>query len=516
LFGRKSELILCERSSLFLGSHGKLFSKKISEQFSYSDSAYTLLHKNLKQWLKEPKLPSNCIKELESILKVWDDLTKIRNKIVKRELSTAHLIDYYSHKLIIPLLKSMTVIARNAQEGPSDFANTYEAFLQWKERIGLERAIGAKGLIGNNFHNTEFLERLLFLISEQKAYRNIYMTIANPAQKQIVTDALKKPASVELSRLHALLQTSPQSEALSQLSPEKLFNLVTSKIEDFYKVEKQLVEIICEKNLPPAQQNNQRTTHLSFSTALGEYEALVKSLPLFSGLTTESFSSLLQHGQIRDFPKGKLLFLEGEHANRFYIVLKGWIKIFKGTTSGEETTLQMLSAGDPIMESAVFLNTTFPVSAQVAENATLLSLPAPVIREQVRGDHKLALNLLANMSQHSQGSIRQIESARLKSADERVGWFLLKLLIEQGYRSKHIELPYDKSLIASYLDMKRETFSRSLKRLKEKGFSIENNTISIPDSRALCGFCDSNLNKKCKNRNTSHCFNYKPDTKHAS
>ena len=43
-----------------------------------------------------------------------------------------------------------------------------------------------------------------------------------------------------------------------------------------------------------------------------------------------------------------------------------------------------------------------------------------------------------------------------------------------------VELPYDKSLIASYLDMKPETFSRTLKKFKQKGFEIRKDAVILP------------------------------------
>ncbi|MCP4923936.1 MAG: cyclic nucleotide-binding domain-containing protein, partial [bacterium] len=482
-------------------------SKRMQAQFSDSDRACATLRENWECWRKDEQLKAPCLQELKKILETCAGLPEVRTKIEKQDVPISHPVDYYSHQLIVPLLQSMTEIALSIEGNTSTFANTYNIFLQWKERIGLERTIGARGLIKHDLHNREFLERILFLISEQKAYQNMYMAMASDSQKRVVKDALNSSTCTKLNQLHNLFQKAPKSETLSQLEPETWFDLITAKIEALHNVEKQLVETLKEHN------NNGKAVPVTQSplSSFGEYEPLVKSLQLFSALPEESLHSLLQHGQVREFPKGKLLFLEGEHANRLYVVLRGWIKIFNGTTSGEETILQMLSSGDPIMESAVFLNTTFPVSAQVAENSILLSLPAPVVREQVRGNHELTLNLLENMSHRSQGSIRQIESARLKSADERVGWFLLKLLIEQGYASKRIELPYDKSLIASYLDMKRETFSRSLKRLKEKGFAIENNTIIAPDFGTLCGFCDSSIKKKCTRQSTPDCENFQSD-----
>ena len=140
--------------------------------------------------------------------------------------------------------------------------------------------------------------------------------------------------------------------------------------------------------------------------------------------------------------------------SRYYLILEGWVKLYKSTDAGDEAVLQMLSAGDSLMEAAVFLNIPSLVSAQVVQGAKLLSLPAPIIRQSLRDNKDLALNMIGGLSMRSQGLIRQIEHSRLKTATERVGWFLLKLGIEQsGGKANAITLPYDKSTIASYLDM---------------------------------------------------------------
>jgi CRP-like cAMP-binding protein len=160
------------------------------------------------------------------------------------------------------------------------------------------------------------------------------------------------------------------------------------------------------------------------------------------------------------------------------------------------------------METAVLLNLSYPVSAQIAENATILSLPAPVFRERIKQDSDLATNFLTSMSYRSQGLINKLALSRLKTVDERVGWFLLKLALEQGHKSRYIELPYEKSLIASYLDMKRETFSRALKRFKQKGFKIENNRVILPAVTSLCEYCDQSLAEQCPRFNQDECCHY--------
>ncbi len=494
--------------AIFLYSEGKLFTERMQAQFTQTDQALKAFEEGFARWQSARTLKPSHLDKLNALLKACLTLSEWRAETVTGERPVADAIGHYSHHLIGPLLQAMVEIALATEGNNPTCVSAYNAFSQWKERIGLERAIGAKGFVGYSFHNQEFIERVSFLLSEQINYQNTYLALANQHQKQLVQTALEEcSACMRLEELHDALRENPDSGVLYDLTPEAWFDLVSMKIDALYAVEKKLVDTLS------GQENTHDITTTSSSSEketnnrFGEYDKLIGSLQLFSGLPEQNLQALLYHGQIREFNKGNLLFLEGEPANRLYIILKGWIKLFKGTASGEETILQMLSSGDAIMESAVFLNSMLPVSAQVVEDAMLLSIPAPVLREQIKKNNELAMNLLATMSHRSQGLIRQIENARLKSVDERIGWFLLKLLLEQGRISRYVELPYDKALIASYLDMKRETFSRALGRLKEKGFKVENDTVVAPSLDALCGFCDTDTAGQCALHKTSDCPN---------
>lgn len=493
-------------ASIFLYSEGKLFRERMDAQFLGSDKAIQTLQEGVGRWEASKALKAESLQKLNQLLKLCFGLPEWRHQIEARTVSISDCISRYSHQLIGPMLQLMVEIALAMEKSNPTYVSAFNAFLHWKERIGLERAIGARGFVGYSFHNKEFVERVSFLLSEQDNYKNTYFALANEEQEKHVIHALKSSKiEKKLDRIHTALKESPDDGHLYDMTPESWFDLLSTKIDALHKAEKGLIdsltkeESLAEENPPPSQ--------TSPRSVFGDYENLIRSLQLFSGITIENLYTLLRNGQIRDFSKGKLLFLEGEPANRLYVVLKGWIKLFKGTAGGEETILQMLSGGDAILESAVFLNTSFPVSAQVVQDATLLSIPAPMLREQIKNNNELAQNLLATMSHRSQGLIRQIENTRLKSADERIGWFLLKLLLEQGRMSRCVDLPYDKSLIASYLDMKRETFSRALGRMKDKGFKIENNTVVIPELSALCGFCDAETAAGCASHGTPGCPN---------
>jgi len=122
-----------------------------------------------------------------------------------------------------------------------------------------------------------------------------------------------------------------------------------------------------------------------------------------------------------------------------------------------------------------------------------------ILRDTIRANRELAINMLATVANRSQSLISQFEQLTLKSVTERVGWFLLNLSHNGGENALRFTLPYDKGLIASYLGMKPETFSRALQQLKDNGIRVERNVVTLPDHFALCEFCDLEIAGKCKN-----------------
>jgi CRP-like cAMP-binding protein len=194
-------------------------------------------------------------------------------------------------------------------------------------------------------------------------------------------------------------------------------------------------------------------------------------------------------------------------------VLEGFVKLFCGNVDGEEAVLQIIGSGRGIIETSVLLDAPFPTGAKVVESAKILSIPSSIVRECIKNNGNLANNMLSTVANSSKELLNQLSQLSLKTVQERVGWFLLNLSLENERAatsrvSSSFELPYDKALIASYLGMKPETLSRALQSLKEEGsVSVERDTVKLSEKTSLCKYCDSETETKCKRHNTSECPN---------
>lgn len=215
-----------------------------------------------------------------------------------------------------------------------------------------------------------------------------------------------------------------------------------------------------------------------------EHVRLVRTLPLFQGLATDVVYRLLGDAYVRSYSRGRTVFLQGQEADRFFVVLDGWIKLYRQTREGSEAIIEVFGKGESFAEAAMFGNREFPVSAEAASDSLLLAIPAASFLRHLREDVDLAFNMLGSMSMRLKRFVGRTEQFATRTTPQRVAVFLLTFG-SATENSAEIRLPYDKFLVAGRLSMKPETFSRALANLREIGVHAEGNLVHIDDVEAL-------------------------------
>ena len=217
---------------------------------------------------------------------------------------------------------------------------------------------------------------------------------------------------------------------------------------------------------------------------------IVCSTPLFGAIPQEVAQSLVGNRAVRVYEKGTLLFQQGEPASSFFVVLDGWVKLFRAAPDGGEAVVGVFCRGESFAEAAMFMGGRYPVTAEVATTARLVRIDGELLRRRIHEQPDLALSMLASASYHLKFLVEQIEQIKLLSAPQRIADFLVKLCpAREG--SCAIELPYEKALIAGRLGMKPESLSRALAKLKPLGVSVDRERVTIADIDLLARFAAS-------------------------
>lgn len=215
---------------------------------------------------------------------------------------------------------------------------------------------------------------------------------------------------------------------------------------------------------------------------------VVRNLTIFSKVPAEKVEALLKGTTPRAYPKGHVLFQQGDPADSFFVVLSGWVKLYRQTPQGDEAVVHIVSRGEAFAEAAMFLGGRYPANAQIAEDSELIRISTQPFRQWVASSPEIAFGMLAALSARLHHMINETEQLQTRSATERVADFILKRCpVRTG--SAVIALPYDKSLLAARLAMKPESLSRVLAKLRKIGVRSEQHRVIIGDVARLARFC---------------------------
>jgi CRP-like cAMP-binding protein len=216
--------------------------------------------------------------------------------------------------------------------------------------------------------------------------------------------------------------------------------------------------------------------------------ALLRDLPLFQQLAEPALESLLATATVRSVERGTDLFVQGDPADRFFILLEGWVKLYRLNRDGAEAVVTMVHAGESFADAAMFAQGNFPVCAQAVTDLRVLSITSQAFARCVQSDVKTAFAMLGSLSMRLRTLVGQIERLQVQSAPQRVGGFLLTLC-PPGPGGASFTLPLEKALVARRLGIQPETFSRALAKLRPIGVEVQGAEVTVSDIDALRGFC---------------------------
>jgi CRP-like cAMP-binding protein len=212
--------------------------------------------------------------------------------------------------------------------------------------------------------------------------------------------------------------------------------------------------------------------------------AVVSRVAVFRGLTPESMQRITAQATVTTLRDRDVLFRQGDPGTAFFIVLDGWIKLYRITLSGEETVIHILTKGGSFAEAVAFTGSMYPATAEAVSDARVVRIPADHVVRCIREVPDIALAMIASTSQHLHHLVQQVEQLKAQSGVQRLAEFLAELCSrEEGGAT--IALPYDKVLIAARLGLKPESLSRAFAKLRSFGVEVRASHVVVRDIAQL-------------------------------
>jgi len=191
---------------------------------------------------------------------------------------------------------------------------------------------------------------------------------------------------------------------------------------------------------------------------------------MFARLSDEQIDRVARHAVRVHLDEGEMLFQQTDPADRFYLLMRGQIKLFRLGPSGNEKVIEIVTPLSTFAEALMFLERpTYPVGAQAMQSAEVISIDAGNFLHMLRGSIDTCFMLMGDMSQRLRGLIREIDDLSLSSATCRVAGYLLSKAEPDG---ASFDLAVPKQTLASRLSVQPETFSRIIRQLSNQGILV--------------------------------------------
>lgn len=199
----------------------------------------------------------------------------------------------------------------------------------------------------------------------------------------------------------------------------------------------------------------------------------LKSIPLFSELTNAELDLILSSAREQRYPRGSIVFYEGDPGDFLMVVLKGKVKVALLGEGGQEIILAMLGVRDFFGEMAILESAPRSATVMTVEPSEFLCLDQQSFSNLLQDQPSISTKILKHLSERLRQADEQIRSLAMFDIYGRIAQCLLRLGQTQGKRLDGqliiTERPSFQEL-SHMIGCSRETVSRAMKVLQEDGY----------------------------------------------
>jgi CRP/FNR family transcriptional regulator len=197
---------------------------------------------------------------------------------------------------------------------------------------------------------------------------------------------------------------------------------------------------------------------------------ILRQVSLFASLTDDQIAAKAEWFRVDLFDQDAMIFLEGDPADRLWVVCAGQIKIVKYTSDGQENLLEVITPGE-MFGGAGLLLPLHPATAVAMTPAAALSIEREPYLRLIRQYPDIALRIIHLLGERLQAAMKMRVLA-VERVDVRLANILLKLCNKVGEPADdgtRINLPLSRQDLADMAGTTIETAIRVMSRFRKEG-----------------------------------------------
>lgn len=216
-------------------------------------------------------------------------------------------------------------------------------------------------------------------------------------------------------------------------------------------------------------------------------EGVLSNVALFRGLGQRQLAEIAARSKALHFHRGATVCAQGDCPLGFYAIAYGQVKLgFRGP-EGEERVLRIVGPADTCGLAVALLGRPLPYEIAALDDAMLVMVPASAVLATAENNPRFMRTVINALAERTLTLLAEVEAGSLRRGVQRLASYLDSLAEPNGSDGTFTaRLPATKTIVASRLGVKKETLSRMLRELAQKGLiEVEQRAIAILDRPGL-------------------------------
>ena len=218
-------------------------------------------------------------------------------------------------------------------------------------------------------------------------------------------------------------------------------------------------------------------------------ESLLSHLPPFSRLDRAQIRAILEKATARRMERGVSIFEEGAPAERFYMLLDGYVRVVRITPTGEQVTALHIPAGQLLGIAKAIGKTHYPATAISATESIVLSWPMQLWDHFVADYDGFATETYKTIGERMGEINNRVVEMATQQVEQRVANALLRLISQTGHKVSdgiEIDFPISRQDLSELTATTLHTVSRLLSAWEKQGLvRSKRKQIKVCDPHAL-------------------------------
>lgn len=201
-------------------------------------------------------------------------------------------------------------------------------------------------------------------------------------------------------------------------------------------------------------------------------ESLLSGLPPFSRLSRAEVREILDQATPRRYPEGTAVFREGAPAERFHLLLDGFIRVVRTTPEGEQVIALHIPPGQLFGIAPAIGRDTYPATAVAAAESLALGWPVRLWQEFAATYDGFSTETYRTLGTRLGEFQARVTELATQAVERRVASALLRMANQSGRRTDvgiEIGFPVTRADIAEMTGTTLHTVSRLLSAWEREG-----------------------------------------------